>query len=275
MARPVRDSRALVAWFVDNEMGYDDLHRYVWSPHCSSALVEFLRARHGGIATVNQRWGTDYADFAALAAARPEPVVDRGAMYEDFVAFEREIVKRFVEVSLQATRAADPHHLIASNRHNVGGLSVWMRHIDLCSSYDLVAVNLYPRHEAPGLGPTLRSVLDEVAARTGRPIVMGEWSVAAIDSGLYEEKKARLDWSYVQALPTQTMRARQAAWITADLYNHPAVVGAHWFTYQDIDSAAREANRGLVRSDGRPWEELVGELTGVHRQIEAHLRTPQ
>jgi hypothetical protein len=65
-------------------------------------------------------------------------------------------------------------------------------------------------------------------------------------------------------------RARQAAQITADFFNEPYLVGAHWFIYGDFDSPEREANRGLVRSDGQPWDELVRELRAVHRGIQDH-----
>ena len=62
----------------------------------------------------------------------------------------------------------------------------------------------------------------------------------------------------------------KAARITADFFNEPYLVGAHWFIYGDFDSPEREANRGLVRSDGQPWEELVRELKAVHRDIQDH-----
>ena len=61
--------------------------------------------------------------------------------------------------------------------------------------------------------------------------------------------------------------------ITADFFNEPYMVGAHWFIYGDFDTAEREANRGLVRSDGRPWEELVRELGAIHRDIESFVKS--
>jgi hypothetical protein len=267
----VRDDPNFVAWFVDNEIGFDDLHRFVWSPSCGRALVAFLRERQGDIATLNQRWSTAFVDYDALAAARPEPALDRGPMYEDFIAFTRRLCKQYVDVTLRVTREADPNHLIASDRHNLGGLEHWLRHIDLCAAYDLVAVNLYPDNQVPGIGPSGLAVLREAARRSGRPVIIGEWSVPALDSGLYEQKKAGLDWSYPQAVPNQAIRARQAAQITADYFNEPYIVGAHWFIYGDIDSPEREANRGLVRSSGQPWEELVRALRRVHRDIDVRL----
>lgn len=57
----------------------------------------------------------------------------------------------------------------------------------------------------------------------------------------------------------------------ADFHNQPSVVGAHRFTWQDYDTPDREANRGLVRADGRPWEELVRELQTIHDRIQRHM----
>ncbi len=70
-----------------------------------------------------------------------------------------------------------------------------------------------------------------------------------------------------QCVPNQRIRASQAKHILADFYNHPSVVGAHWFTYSDSDSPTRQANRGLARADGWPWQLLSGELTKLHGRI--------
>jgi hypothetical protein len=101
-------------------------------------------------------------------------------------------------------------------------------------------------------------------------VIIGQWSVPALDSGLYQQEKAALDWSFPQAVPTQAIRARQAARVSADFFNEPYLVGAHWFICGDFDSPEREANRGLVPSDGQPWDELVRELRAVHRDIQDH-----
>ena len=269
--RELRDASWFVCWFLDNEISYDELYRYVWSTHCSEAFLAFLRDRYPTIVALNRSWGTQYLDFDQLKAERPEPKLQRGPKYDDFIAFERRIVECFIDVTLEATRAADPNHLIASNRHHIGGVEVWMRHIDLWARCDLVALSMYPRHQHPGLGPTMLAILHDVAKRTDRPIIFGEWSVPALDSGLYRQTKAKLDWSFPECVPDQRIRASQAKHILADFFNHPSVVGAHWFTYFDSDSSARQANRGLVRVDGQPWQTLVNELTGLHGHIHRYM----
>ena len=54
-ATPVRNDPNFVAWFVDNEIGFVDLHRYVWSRHCGRALVAFLEKRYPRIDELNKR----------------------------------------------------------------------------------------------------------------------------------------------------------------------------------------------------------------------------
>lgn len=267
---PVADSPDFVAYFVDNEMSFDGLHRYVWSEHCSAVLMEHLRAKYESVAALNERWGTEFESWEALREARPEPPLAGGPMFDDLVEFERVLVKRFIDISIASVRAHDKNHLIASNRYNMGGLAEWMRTIDLCSAYDIVACNLYPQNQEAGVGRAGLQVLREVARRTGRPVLIGEWSVPAMDSGLYEERKHALDWSFPQTVPTQEVRAAQAARTAADYYNEPYMVGAHWFIYRDFDTRQREANRGLVRGDGTPYQELTSALTSIHSTIARH-----
>ena len=85
----------------------------------------------------------------------------------------------------------------------------------------------------------------------------------ALDSGLYNNPK-RLDWSYPQTVENQTQRARQAAQFSADLYNLPFLIGAHWFTWSDFDSPTRQANRGLFKANGEAWVELQEVLREVN-----------
>lgn len=261
---------SFVGWFVDNEMSFEDLYRYVWSQHCAKALLRLLENRHPTIDALNERWGTGYESFDALAADKPEPQKRSGPVFEDFLAFERVLVKQYNDTVIAAVREVDHEHLVCSNRHMLSALPDWLRTIDLAAAYDVVAVNMYPSNRSPGADRQGIELLRMVHERTGRPLIIGEWSIPALDSGLYERKKAGLDWSWKQVVPTQTMRASQAAHVTAGYYNLPFVVGAHCFTWRDFDSAKREANRGLVRSDGTPYEELTTALTNIHRRIAAH-----
>jgi hypothetical protein len=148
----------------------------------------------------------------------------------------------------------------------MGGIADTLGYLGDYRKCDGVAVNLYPANRSAGLSHSERAILSEIHRRTGKAILIGEWSVPALDSGLYANP-AKLDWSYPETVETQADRARQAACVTADLHGLPFVVGAHWFTWRDADSPKRQANRGLFRFNGEPWRELLDALAAVHGRL--------
>jgi hypothetical protein len=279
-ASMIRDKVWFAGWFADNEASHNGLYRHVYSPNCARAFAAWLRDRYGDVARLNAAWGTDYASLGALIEARPDPalpgripatpgqspVVPEGAMYEDFLAFEQVVVKRYIDITIRSIRAEDPDSLIFSNRFMLGDQGAWARVHDLYGAYDGIAINIYPRNRSAGLSEDEKDVLRAVHEQTGKPIIIGEWSVPAVDSGLYDNPDM-IDWSWPQTVPTQEERARQAALVTIDFYNLPFIVGAHWFTWRDFDNERRRANRGLFRADGRPWERLQEKLAEADAKI--------
>lgn len=253
-------------WFADNEVSHEDLHRRVYSTHCAAAFKEFLTGRHGTIDALNRAWGRSYRSFDELILARPDPLLPDEAMAADFRLFAREIVRRYVDVTIRSIRSADAGGLIFSNRFMASGIGVVADNLDLYARYDGIAVNLYPRNQAAGLSDNERAYLGLFHERTGRPVLVSEWSVPALDSGLYDAPPVGLDWSWNEVVGTQAERARQAATLTVDFYNLPFVVGAQWFTWRDYRDE-RYANRGLLGADGQPWEELLDRLRAAHRRI--------
>jgi len=266
-ARHVKDKPWFAAWFADNEIRFEDLHRRVASPHCAKALLAFLRHKYDGdIERMNAAWGTRFTSFDDLAVRRPDPILRHGPIYEDFRAFSREIVKKHVEVTLRVIREEDPGRLVFSQRFMLSGLCEALDHMDLFAAYDGIAVNMYPCNQRPGLSEAERAVLRLVHEKTGKLILLTEWSVPALDSGLYRDPD-KLDWSWEQVVTDQTERAAQAAHVAADHYNLPFVVGSHWFTLRDFHNEKRQANRGLYRSDDEPWLELIQALGRVQNRF--------
>lgn len=262
----VKDKPYFAGWFADNERSHRDLHRFVWSPHCSTEFRRYLEKRYGTIAALNRAWGTKFESFDALMREKPDPVVRKGAMYEEFRAFSREIIRHFNQTLLNAIHAEDPGRLVFSNRFMVGEIRDVLDNLDLYEGFDGIAINVYPANITAGIDPSERQYIEMVHARTGKPILITEWSVPALDSGLYD-RPAHLDWSYPQAMETQALRARQAAQYEADLYNMPYVVGAHWFTWNDFDTPVRQANRGLFKVDKQPWTELQDALRSINARM--------
>ena len=262
----VRDRPYFAAWFADNEREHRELHRYVYSPNCARAFRNFLAGRYGAAAKLAKAWGKAYESFDDVIREKPDPVSRAGAMYEDFHLFRREMLRRFNATVLRVIREEDPGRLVFTNRFMIGEGRDLIENLDLYRDFDGVAVNIYPANISAGLAPEERAVLELIHQRTGKPVLIGEWSVPALDSGLYGNPE-KLDWSYPNAVDTQQQRARQAAKVTVDLYNLPFVVGAHWFIWTDFDSPVRQANRGLFKVSGEPWTELQQALQGVHARI--------
>jgi len=265
-ADAVRGKSWFVGWFADNEAGHQELYRHVYSTSCAAALKAFLHKRYGDVKALNSAWGADFSSFDDLIAKRPDPAICKGPMYEDYRTFEREIVKRYVDITIRAWRDADPDHLIISNRFMLGDVHGWLNVLDLYKRYDAIAVNLYPANQRPGLSEDEKAIYRLAHEKTGLPVIVGEWSVPAADSGYYENPE-KLDWSWNELLENQAQRAFQAVSVTVDFFNMPFVVGSHWFIWQDVVNEQREANRGLLKPDGTPWQEVADALAEVHGKM--------
>ncbi len=258
----------LVAWMQDNELSHANLFRCVFSEHAGRRFVAFLKERHGGdIARLNRAWGTRFANFAEILAARHVPVASVGADFDDYFAFSREVVAAYARLSLDVFRELDPGRLVFSNRfmHEPETL----RYADLYAGFDAIALNLYPANFTYGLCPEERAFIEALHRRTGRPLMITEWSIPAADSGLYGARdKLPMDWSWNELVPDQAIRAAQAASVARELHALPFVIGAHWFQYMDVASAARQANRGIFHADKvTPWHELTAAMREAHHDI--------
>ncbi|MBN1816861.1 MAG: beta-galactosidase [Sedimentisphaerales bacterium] len=264
----IGDKSWFVGWFADNELSHEDLYRYVYSTHCAKAFLEYIQKRYPRVEFLNDTWKTHLTSFEDLLVQKPSPSLPVGPMAADFLAFERRIVQHYIDVTLRTIRRLDSQRPIFSNRFMASGVGAYARVLDLYSRYDGIGVNLYPSNQSPGLNENETAYLNLFHAFTQKPVLVSEWSVPAMDSGLYDPASSvPLDWSYNEAVATQNQRARQAAHVALDLYNLPFVVGSHWFTWQDIDNPNRRANRGLFTADNQPWSELLHQFGQMHRKI--------
>jgi len=264
--RAVGNKPWFAAWFADNELALDDLPRFIYSAGAGRAFVVFLRNKYGAVAQLNRAWGLSLTAFEDVLNQKPDPVIRRGPLWEDCRTFAREIVRHYVEVTLMVLHEEDPDRLVFSNRFMLENLGDTLDVIECFSRYDGIAVNCYPDNLAPGISAGERQALTLIHERTGKPILIGEWSVPAIDSGLYDPAKP-LDWSWAEVVDTQRQRAAQAARVAADFHDLPFIVGAHWFIWKDVDTPKRRANRGLFKANGQPWPELTNALAAVQRSF--------
>ena len=260
------DSPYFLGWMAGNERSHYNLYRYVWSPNCGREFVKWLEGKYGDIDKLNKAWESSFASFEDLHEQMPEPLVIEGAKFDDFNAFSKIVVRTFNETILSIIHEMDPGRLVFSNRFMIHEVRGVFDNMDCYSGFDGMAINLYPSNDVWGLDMSERQYFELMHELTGKPLMVCEWSVPARDSHLYDNWN-KLDWSFPQLMRTQTLRARQIAQCMADWYNMPFIVGTHWFTWADFDSPTRQSNRGMFKSNGEPWPEVMETLGSMNKRI--------
>lgn len=107
--------------------------------------------------------------------------------------------------------------------------------------------------------------LDQLAAETGRPLILSEWSYGSAEQGQYGviNKKDQRE----RGLAYRRYAEHAAA--------HPAVVGVQWFAYLDQSVTGRwfqkyngeSMNIGLVNVADRPYKTFLAEVMKANCQI--------
>ncbi len=99
----IKDHPALHSVCLSNEPVCVDLTRCRVT---AAAWPAWLRARHGDIATLNARWGTAYADFAAIPVPKPEFTATPACL--DFTRFNCETFAEFHRWMADVVRSMAP-----------------------------------------------------------------------------------------------------------------------------------------------------------------------
>src|SRR5690606_1252543 len=172
--------------------------------------------KYSSVESLNRAWTSrerrfTYATFDDVLTDKPEPRSWDDPLWEDFLAFERRMVSEYIDYTYALVKELDPNHLVISNRINLNPMPELYRTIDLWSKYDIVCMNIYPDNNMIGFNAGEMEIMRKLYEGTGRPVMIGEWSVPSFDSGLYGFEKDSLgrplDWSWPQVLRTERERA--------------------------------------------------------------------
>jgi hypothetical protein len=280
MIHKYKDKPWFAGWFMDNEIDYSSLFEYVWGDYSALEFIRYLENRYGTIDELNKTWSSEfqqfnYDSFDGILLNKPSPVEWDDPLYEDFIAFERIMIREYIDFTYGMVKELDPDHLIISNRLNLDPMMSLYRTIDLWSKYDIVCVNMYPENLFLGFSKGELELLDWIHEKTGRPVMIGEWSIPAMDSGLYglgeDPLSRRLDWSWPQVLKDQHERGKAYRTCMIQLASRPWIVGAAWFKVFDVDSPTRRANRGLIHGDHQFYTEFIDVFAETNRDIKEKL----
>jgi hypothetical protein len=207
-------------------------------------LVQFLRKQYkNDLNAFNAAWKLSLPDFGALettvlrqaAELTPKSVAD-------LQAFSNVMVDAYVKTVCDEVKAVDPNHL------NLGLRYAYISS-ELCyragAYFDVFSINGYSSPLPPNTA--------EVARRSGKPVMIGEFHFGATDRGLPA--------TGIQGAADQTQRGVAYRHYVENGFARPEVVGLHYFQWNDQPVLGRSDgenyNIGLVDVCNRPYPELV------------------
>ena len=275
-----RDKSWFLGWFVDNEMSFDQLFKYFWAEYSSKAFIKSLEEKYKTIERLNRAWSSsfgkyDYDTFSDILTDKPEPKEWDDPLWEDFAAFERLMINEYITYTYNLVKELDPNHLVISNRINLGPMPELHRTIDLWGKYDMVCMNIYPDNNKIGFNPGEIEIMKKLHEGTGRPVIIGEWSIPAIDSELYafgrDSLDRPLDWSWPQVLRTQKERGEAYEMCIRQLASLDFMTGAGWFITFDVNTGERRANRGFIDKNFELYRDLTDAMKRANNGIKEEM----
>jgi len=236
----------LLGYFSDNELLPPVLDKYLkFDPNDPveganyRAAVTWLAARKG----------------KADVSAKDITTLDRA----EFMGY---VFDTYFRIASAAIRRADPNHLYLGSRlhsYEKENPSVLKAAGKYC---DVIAINYYKVW-----GPDLDQ-MREWTEWSGKPVIITEWYAKGDDVGFPNTTGA--GW----IVKTQRDRGLYYQHYALGCLEAGNCVGWHWFKYLDndvndlkADPSNRDANKGVVRLDYTPYEEVTGLMKPLNREV--------
>ena len=162
-----------------------------------------------------------------------------------------ELAERYFRTVRESLKRQAPEHLYLGCRF------AWKttEAIDAAAKYcDVVSFNIYDRR----VDPEKWAFLNEM----GKPAIIGEFHVGALDRGMFH--------TGLVSSASQEERAAVFGDYVGSVLDHRALVGCHWFQYEDQPLTGRahdgeNYNIGFVTVTDTPYPEMVEAAQAVHR----------
>jgi len=182
-------------------------------------------------------------------------------------------MKTYIDFTVDIIRKYDQEHLIVSNRFALSTRARALEEvddfIDLFGRYDIVCTNLYARSGGSYV-PDQMALLDYLHEKTGRPLLIGEFSFHANESNIPLDR-----WG---DKIVATMKERGEAYErTMMSWSHlPYMVGAHFYKWCNGYGPVgryRGRNAGIVNDQNQPYQPFVDMVTETNYRV-LHARRP-
>ena len=235
-----------IGYFVDNELVWGDntciAKSTLSSPADQPAKIVFvhdLENKYQTIEKLNEKWGTNHADWNALLQNTTVPDAKRAD--EDLKAFYLKVAEKYFGTVNHVLKQVAPNQLYLGSRFAALNDDV----ARMASMYcDVVSYNLYYYDI---------STYDLPQGSVDKPIIVGEFHFGALDRGLFhtglkyakdQQHRAQLYQNYVEGA-----------------LRNPRMVGTGWFQYRDEATTGRFDDEnyqiGFIDVCDNPYAETI------------------
>jgi len=146
MARTFASTPGVIGWQIDNELTLGESPR-CYCRFCREGFQQWLQQKYGGLAALNQAWGTVfwsqvYTDFSQIPVPLPSGAPVNPGLALDYDRYQSNANVTFLEEQLAILRQLCPKHFVTTN--NVGGLVDTINFRDLYRNLDFFSNDNYP-----------------------------------------------------------------------------------------------------------------------------------
>lgn len=254
-----KDDRFLIGYFLSNEphwaFGDNNLAFEMLAVNTPSEtrkeFARFLEKKYHTISAFNKAWRQQLTAFEEIHRLVLKESPSR-ACWQDCNDFSGRMVDTYIQVVCSEVKKVDAHHL------NLGLRYAWISS-ELCyragTWFDVFSINGY---SFPGPPETA-----EIARRSGKPVLIGEYHFGATDRGLPA--------TGIQGAEDQQARGEAYRYYLEQGFSRPEVIGIHYFQWLDQPVFGRfdgeNYNIGFLDITMRPYTELTDQAAASHENM--------
>ncbi|MEM6334593.1 MAG: beta-galactosidase [Planctomycetota bacterium] len=251
-----------IGYFVNNELHWnppmkivENIFRLAANSAAKQRFIEQLREAYGDVAALNDKLGTDFADWDAVLANREGVALE--PIQSDVHRFYEAMCHEFFRICREEVKRLAPNQLYLGSRFHVSNPMVLRAAAKYC---DVLSYNLY------------RDTIEGQSwGDIDMPFMSTEFHFGAQDRGM---------WGIgLRSAASQTGRARLYRDYVAGALRNPNCVGTHWFQYNSQAFTGRGDGEnfqiGLNDIGGRPWPELRDAVRAVGQTMYPTRRAAQ
>ena len=273
---------------VDGEVNCKMLEYDLWSPACSTELINFLKSHYNNdLNALNTAWSADDSRTFNYAAwddikdplktnGRPRPESYASTLETDLQAFVRILLDEYFSQTVAIVKNEAPGLIVGGPKytHDYIGAFVRRGNADLLSHYDVVNFQWTtdPESYYVGMSPQLASMLQNIEDACKRPMSISEWMVNSNEVDFQVDHYLSIRRGFY---PTQDAKGKAYATYMRQLVTLPFMVGQEYWQFVDMPNPGDgpwpmglvRAVSGSLGNVGEPYDDFVAHISSVNEKI--------